>query len=87
VYSYNVLSSLTVTFQVRRLESEKLGKDSLCLFQNNTCHSHADSEWNPGNPQAVSMWGTGRTQVNGLTVTPTGSVKGVETPSLIKLNE
>jgi hypothetical protein len=74
-------------FQVQRLESENLRKDSRCLFQNNTCHSHADSERNPSNPQAVNMWGTDQTQLNGLTVTPTGSVKGVETLSVIKVNE
>lgn len=74
-------------FQVQRLESENLRKDSRCQFQNNTRHSHADSERNPSNPQAVSMWGTGQTQVNGLTVTPTSSVKGVETLPVIKLNE
>jgi hypothetical protein len=33
------------------------------------------------------MWGTVRTQVSGLTVTSTGSVKSVETLSVITLNE
>jgi len=33
------------------------------------------------------MWGNGQTQVNGLTVTPTGPVKGVETISVILLRK
>jgi hypothetical protein len=74
-------------FQVQRLEGENLRKDSRCPFQNNTRHSHADSEWYNGNLQAVSMWGTDRTQFNGRMVTPTGSAKGVETLSVTKLNE